>query len=342
MGYKDKNRYRKTLHQQLFQKLNSMQAFGQSKKAAIEDGTYKDKIFSFNTYQTYYKHCKYFIDYVKTHHPEANTLKKARPYVNEWLQSRVDKGLSAWTVQTEAKALGKLYGISQDDKDYFTPPTRHRSDITRSRGERVRDRHFSESNNRELINFCRGIGARREGLSKLCGRDLVTKDQINKTVEKYIEKAKKERLSENELKNLKILKDAQLFSKTEYFVFLREKGGRSRISPIIGAHQQEIVERIRNTPQDDKVWKHVSSNADIHGYRSDYSNAIYNMYARPIETIPYDRINRGTGRRFQSEVYYCRKDEKGRKLDKKAMLMASKALGHNRLDIVASNYLRGL
>lgn len=54
------------------------------------------------------------------------------------------------------------------------------------------------------------------------------------------------------------------------------------------------------------------------------------------------KINKGTGRRYQSDVYTCRKDEAKRKLDKAAMKMCSKALGHNRVDIFATNYLRGL
>ena len=56
----------------------------------------------------------------------------------------------------------------------------------------------------------------------------------------------------------------------------------------------------------------------------------------------YDRVNKGTGRKFQSDVYTCRKDESGKKLDKKAMLICSKALGHNRIEVVANNYIRGL
>ena len=51
-------------------------------------------------------------------------------------------------------------------------------------------------------------------------------------------------------------------------------------------------------------------------------------YARPIESLKHD------------EIYYCRGDRKGTWLDKNAMLAASKALGHNRISIIASNYLR--
>lgn len=53
-------------------------------------------------------------------------------------------------------------------------------------------------------------------------------------------------------------------------------------------------------------------------------------------------MNKGSGRKYQSEVYICRKDEAGRKLDKAAMLVCSKALGHNRISVVADNYIRGL
>ena len=108
----------------------------------------------------------------------CTTLKKAKRYVNEWLQVRVDQDLSAWTIQAEAKALGKLYGIKPDDEDYFKPPKRNRSEIKRSRGDAKRDRHFSEANNDELIKFCRGTGLRRSELADLKGTDLVTREQI--------------------------------------------------------------------------------------------------------------------------------------------------------------------
>ena len=72
------------------------------------------------------------------------------------------------------------------------------------------------------------------------------------------------------------------------------------------------------------------------------SRYISEAHAREIKDIPYDRVNRGTGKRYQSQVYTCRKDEAGKKLDKAAMLICSKALGHNRISVVADNYIRGL
>lgn len=340
MGRKNKSYY-KDLHQQAYDRLNGMQAFGESKKEAVANGTDRGKIFSFNTYQTYWKHTKYFLKYIKETHPECTTLKSAKKYVNEWLQMRTDQGLSAWTIQTEAKALSKLYGIQPDDEGYFKPPKRNREDIKRSRGDRVRDRHFSEENNDELVKFCKGTGLRRSELMELRGKDLVTRSQIEDEIARLNALPAGERSAAAD-KRLEMLQDTRLFDE-EYFTHVRNgKGGRERLSPIIGRFAGQIIGRIRETPAEEKVWQYVNTNADIHGYRAEYATAIYKTHARPIQDIPYDRVHRGTGRRYQSEVYTCRKDEAGKKLDKAAMLVCSKALGHNRISVVADNYIRGL
>ena len=340
MGRRNKA-YSKDLHQQAYDRLTGMQAFGESKKEAVANGTEKEKIFSFNTYKSYWKHTKYFIKYIKENHPECTTLKSAKKYVNEWLQTRADQGLSAWTVQLEAKAMGKLYGISPDDENYFKPPKRNREDIKRSRGDRVRDKHFSKTNNDELIKFCKGTGLRRAELGELRGKDLVTREEIEAEISQ-LESRPAAELTPADTKRLEMLQDTRLFE-GDYFTHVRNgKGGRERMSPIIGPNTEQIVERIKSTPAEEKVWQHIHQSADIHGYRAEYATIIYKAKARAIEEIPYDRVNRGTGRKYQSEVYTCRKDEAGRKLDKAAMLVCSKALGHNRIEVVANNYIRGL
>ena len=251
------------------------------------------------------------------------------------------RGLSAWTVQLEAKAMGKLYGISPDDENYFKPPKRNREDIKRSRGDRVRDRHFSKTNNDELVKFCKGTGLRRSELAELRGKDLVPRAEIEAEISS-LESRPTAELTPADVKRLGMLQDARMFQ-GEYFTHVRNgKGGRERLSPIIGPNAAQIVQRIQETPGEEKVWQHVHQSADIHGYRAEYATAIYKAHARAIQDIPYDRINRGTGRRYQSQVYTCRKDEAGRKLDKAAMLVCSKALGHNRISVVADNYIRGL
>ena len=250
MGRKNKSYY-KDLHQQAYDRLNGMQAFGESKKEAVANGTDRGKIFSFNTYQTYWKHTKYFLKYIKETHPECTTLKSAKKYVNEWLQMRTDQGLSAWTIQTEAKALSKLYGIQPDDEGYFKPPKRNREDIKRSRGDRVRDRHFSEENNDELVKFCKGTGLRRSELMELRGKDLVTRSQIEDEIARLNALPAGERSAAAD-KRLEMLQDTRLFDE-EYFTHVRNgKGGRERLSPIIGRFAGQIIGRIRETPAEER------------------------------------------------------------------------------------------
>ena len=147
MGRDKSSIYRKNLHQQAYEKMKGMQAFGESRHEAKMNGTDKNKIFAFKTYKTYWEQTQYFIQWVQRNYPQCKTLKKARKYVNPWLQYLVDDGRSAWSVHTACAALCKLYAIDKNDSKRFRPPTRHRADIKRSRGVAARDRDFSVTNN---------------------------------------------------------------------------------------------------------------------------------------------------------------------------------------------------
>lgn len=346
MGYKEK-REELTLHQQAYQALIYMLSFGESKRVGESDGTARKSIYSASTYQSYWKHIKQFLKYVKEQDAECKNLKDARKYYRDWLDYRAgyvnERGehLSAWTIQLEAKALGKLFGISPEDPEYYVPPKRHREDIKRSRGVAERDKHFSEKNNQEFVNFCRGTGCRRNILEKLRGEDLFTLEDIEARIEMI---GKKEELEFEDYGDLAALLDAKYYGMgKQYYIHHRnDKGGRNRYSMITGPNVNAIVKRMTETPATAKVWNYVPTNADVHSYRADYATEVYKEYARPIEEIPFDRINPGTNHKFQSGVYVCRKDERGKKLDKDAMYIASKALGHNRLDVIANHYIRGI
>ena len=347
MGRKKNHKYHKSLHKLAHERLRSMQAFGQSKRGDVLRGITKDKIYSYSTYQTYKKHIGYYLKWLSGAHPGATTLRAAKHHAREWLESRADERTgdgkyrySAWTIQTEAAALNKLFGIDKADPDRFIPPVRRREDIFRSRETTIRDKHFSKANNAELIEFAKGTGCRRNVLQKLEGRDLWSREQMQAEIYQLLG----QRPTDCDKAHLHALQDAlNTFPAEDYFIHHRkDKGGRSRFAPIIGPHRDEIITRMKDRRSDEKVWQHVSSNADIHSYRADYATRMYRIHAREYDEIPYDRINPKTGIKYKSEVYYCRGDEKGRRLDRKAMMIASKALGHNRVDVIAANYLRGL
>ena len=346
MGRRNKA-YAKTLHQQAYERLTGMLKAGEgrSKKEAILSGTDKDKIFCYGTYATYWRHTKYFLRWISRKYPDCTTLSKAKEHVHEWLEERTaspnryGKPMSAWTMQTEAAAMNKLFGIRKDDPDRFQPPQRKRYNITRSRLEVKNDRHFSEANNAELINFCRGTGCRRNVLKKLEKDDLWSRERMETELSKLIKKqeARGSTLARTLSDALNIFPDQDCFIHHQ-----KDKNGKYRFAPVIGPHKADIIRRFEETRPGKKVWEHVHSAADIHGYRGDYAMRIYKYYARDIDEIPFDRIHPGLGYRYQSQVYICRSDEAGKRLDKAAMLKASKSLGHNRLDVVADHYLRGL
>jgi hypothetical protein len=270
--------------------LDDKLAIGQSKHLdKLKGGITKDKIYSWETYRSYMRHCNYFTKYCKITYG-CKTLEQCRPYVDEWLKSRSKNGLSAYTQKLEASALAKIYGCST--KDFIRTDMRNRSNITRSRGEKVRDKHFSEVKNKELVEFCKSTGLRRAELKVLTGDKL-----IKKNGEYYIK------------------------------VDIGSKGGRYRESPVIG--NIELVVNRMKLAGSNRVFEKVSVGADIHSYRSYYCTAIYKANEKDIKTLK------------PSERYCCRKELKGIWYDKNAMLIASQALGHNRISIIAEHYIRG-
>ncbi len=352
---KSKAKYHLNLHQQVEQKFSAMLHAGEgtSKRAAIADGSIKDKIFSYETYRDYKKHMYHFADWLKASYPDITSLKQGKKHVKEYLQMRSDfikpngKPLSRWTIIEERQAINKFYGIRPGAKEFFEADPRRRVDIERSRStDNTNRKHFSEANNRELVEFAKGTGCRRGVLERLEGKDLKTREEIVSKRDRLIEKGRPSLsgLSSDERKQLGVLSEAlRTFSDKEYFVLHRnDKGGRTRLAPIIGTHTDEIVARMRNTPAGERVWASVPVHMDVHGYRAEYATILYKEYARPIDQIPRDKVNAGTGRKYQSDVYACRGDEKGRKLDKIAMMKVSLALGHSRIEVVSTNYLRNL
>jgi len=143
----------------------------------------------------------------------------------------------------------------------------------------------------------------------------------------FVDFCKATGLRRHELKNLTV--DNIEFDKATgrwMLINIKGKGGKLRNCPILS---EKAIDRIVVTPIGYKVWDKIPSRADIHSYRADYCKALYKIHARPIADIP--KVDR----------YYCRNDLKGVIYDKRAMAIASRALGHNRIGIIASNYLHG-
>lgn len=115
------------------------------------------------------------------------------------------------------------------------------------------------------------------------------------------------------------------------YVYRGTKGGRARIVPVCGSSDEvATVKRLATAAGNNKIFDHISSAMDVHHYRSVYCSRIYLQYARPADQIP------------PADRYYCRRDKRGIVFDKKAMLQASRSLGHNRISVIAGHYLQHL
>lgn len=306
MGHKNKV----SLTGQVQAALDQRLAIGQSRQQGKRDGTAAGKIYSWNTYRTYMKHCCYFVDWCKKTHG-CKTLEQCRPYAAEWMATRA--GLSTYTQKLEASALAKLYGLTVPNLKEFRKtghglgletPRRSRDEITRSRGKKARDSHFSEPNHWEFVEFCKATGLRRRELEQLTG-DALCQDEDGRWM---------------------------------IHVTRGTKGGRHRYAPIVGV--EPVVTRIVARMQaagDGRVWEVVPNGADVHSYRAEYATEFYLQHARPIEEIPRHRSPKGY---MVRDVYACKGDRKGTLLDKRAMKLASEALGHARIEVVGEHYLR--
>lgn len=276
----------KGLTKQIQDILDSKLKIGHSKFEDKKLGITDKHIYSWSTYRTYLKHGCYFGKWSKSAHGCKN-LVEARQYVNEYLKMRINAKLSPYTQKLEAAVLAKIYGCSTED--FIKTEVRHRSEITRSRGQKTRDKHFSEEKNKEFVEFCKATGLRRSELKTLKG-DQLTYDEMTKT----------------------------------YNLIVVGKGGRIRESPILSV---AAIERI-HAAGNHLVWEKIPNGADIHSYRAEYCTSLYRLYARPKNKIP---IN---------DRYCCRGNLKGIWYDKKAMEIATRALGHNRISVIAGHYIR--
>lgn len=324
---RNKLKYKKTMKEQINNELTKMLQNGEGKSKGKDTS---GEIHSYETYKTYKKQCYQFEKYMRENHPKVTTMKKARAYVKEYIIHEEQRGLSAWTIHTKAKALNKLYDIKPGDAEYYECPKRERRDIIRSRLSTQTDLEFKDNDKyKDLIDFLKATGLRRSEVACLKGKNVVSKPKLEKYCNEH-----KEHIG-------RVVSDALKFNDVDYFVYVEKgKGGRNRLVPIIGPRAKEFAYLVFNKDSSEKVFGEVPKNLDVHGIRSEYATNIYKSYARPIEEIPHDVYHKGIQEKYQSGVYCCRKDARGKRLDRAAMKMTSKALGHNRIDVVANNYIR--
>lgn len=281
---------------------------GTSKLQHKITNTYKDYIFSFNTYKSYKKEIVIFLKWAKTTH-KCKNLEQARKVADAWIEQRIKEGKSAFTLKLDVAALCKLYGDSASD--YIPTPKRERKNIKRSRYPVERDKHWSQEKWATYKTFCECTGLRKSELRGLSPISLVRGRDCDNHAN----------LPREEHENL------------WYIIVERgSKGGKKRLAPIIGTPEevQLVVDTMRNCTTS-RVFPRTPDAADQHFFRSFYAQKCYLRYARPVNEIP------------REDRCYRRKDLRKRPpLDKKSLRICSKFLGHNRESVCREFYLGNL
>lgn len=311
---------KKAIANQLHNALKDKIAFGQSKhqdKQELGFGESTYKIYSYSTYNTYLKVAKeyshWLVDVKQLGKYER--MENTGQYVTEYLQYRQDNNISTYTLKMERSALSMIYGKRID----YKLPARDNKTITRSRKETVNDKHYSRNGKyRDVFIIGVATGGRRKDLRNL---------------------------KSNALKEI----DGKL-----YISFNKSKGGRNRLTPI----RQEYVEQVREIfakreiEGKEKVFDKIPSKIDIHALRREYAQNLYkDIVANPALREEYlkqypprkelktqkDKNGITYTKEIKTNVY---KDQDGNVYNRDDLYVLSEALGHNRLSVCVTHYLK--
>ena len=289
-------RNNKSLAHQLHERMNSMIRFGESKhqakkeyRAWAEENNKKwnpakaTGIFSYGTYENYKQVSIKFKEWLDTAHPEIKKINEIKEeHVGEYLKMRVNADMSAYTIGKDMAALNKILGYEIKRKD-FDLPGRSCKDVTRSRLDREHDKKVNYSNYRAQIDVARATGLRRASMLRL-------------TPERF-------------------LRDAR---GTVAGIWLKEKGGKVRIAPILDSLRERVTEIVDSRIGQEKLFERYPNRIDNHSFRREYALERYNELVSKKEPD-------------QLELY--------RGYDKETILKVSEELGHNRLDVIVEHYL---
>lgn len=245
-------RKKKTPKGLVLDRLAPMRAYGESRHIDKFKNRTETKIYSKKTYDSYVLHCTNFMRWARQNYHRLNTLEDALPYTQEYLQGRIDAGISAWTIQAERSALAKLYGVPGETL-HDNLPEKRRRDITNNRGEKVHDKHVNLQNYPELVLIATCTGLRRSELARIRGNDLVIDRHGNASLS----------------------------------VTAGTKGGKTRTALICATDAElERIQSIFASAGSQKVILHIPRNLNTHALRREYANKMYTAEARDISRIP--------------------------------------------------------
>lgn len=229
-------------------------------------------------------------------------------HILQYLQERQDTGKSAWTVSRDLSALNKIFGreISKKGTDL---KSRKNADIKNNRGLGNNYRPSIYKKNKELTEFLSATGIRRQSITVISPANAIRDKQG-----------------------------------TVIGFSVIEKGGKARKCYIIKSKQEAItsfVDNYQSKNGDKPFWNKVDKNLNVHWYRAEYAKALYSdLVSAQSNKQDYFNGYRDffvNSSRLALATKGHRQTTKG--YDTECLGVVSQCLGHNRIDVVYSNYL---
>ena len=307
---------RKTSFKELmFRSLNAKNCFGQSKYRAKQQSYTNGNhgkvqgIYSKKTMQDYKNVAVQFNQWAKSKGYKFSSLDKVTDkHIIEYLTERQSSGKSAWTVSHDLSALNKIFNRDISKRDARLQ-SRHNANIKNNRGFGNNYRNSVYRNNKELIAFISATGIRRQSIVVVTPTDAIRNE-----------------------------------SGTVIGFHVIEKGGKPRNCYVIKDRQNDItafVNKHAATHGNKPFWDKVNKNLNVHWYRGEYAHTLYNdlIFANNNKQdyfegyrdkfIDANKLEQATsGHGIITKGY-----------DTEALAIVSQNLGHNRIDVVYSNYL---
>lgn len=304
-----------SLKEQMFRSLNQKNCFGQSKYEAKQISYQKgnkgkvDGIYSKKTMSDYKKVAEQFHTWQKNKGYHFHSMDEVTTStLKEYLLERQSKGCSAWTVSHDLSALNKIFDTTISKKECGLA-SRKSDNIKNNRGLANNYRNAVYANNKEMIAFISAVGVRRQSLTKLRPTDAIhNKDNI--------------------VIGFSVI----------------EKGGKQRNCYVRKSCQKDItnfVNRHIEEKGNQCFWTKVDKNLNTHWYRGTYAENLYNeLVDSKTKGMDYfdgyrnEFVNQG---KLESAMQGHKEITKG--YDTELLAVVSQNLGHNRIDVVYTNYL---
>lgn len=245
MGHKSKKSLTRQVQEVLQAKLHPGDSRHLDKHSPT--GT-ESKLYSYSTFRTYLNIGVKFTQFCKENYG-CKTLEQCKPHIVDYIAHR-ESYCSAYTTKLDLSALNKVFGT-----DVRSSRSRSRAAVTRSRGVKEMDKHFSASRNTELVNFLRSTGLRRAEATHARGSDLCHCPTSPVGLGIYVRPS-------------------------------GAKGGRPRVAPLFCSLQiaQQITDHCAAVGNH-RLFDRIHSKLDVHSLRAEYAVEVYTQNARELSTL---------------------------------------------------------